>query len=160
MRGIVRISGSALFFTPCGLSEMPLNDDASAGLHRRIQDLEFADEGVYAIMDVSMGEAVMKLERLWHAAPIGESSGCEEDLSNVVYRASGNEPFWGITVYDDGLLVLSTPEEQTSFRVTESTADEDFVNIIAAADGGGDEITMEFASADCQDSMSGAYSSM
>src|SRR5690606_9117832 len=103
------------------------------------------------------GEATLNLERLWHAAPIGESHGCEEDLSNIIYKASGNEPFWGITVYSDGLLMLRTPEAEWSFNVSEMSADENFVNITAIPMGEGDEITMEFATGDCQDSMSGAW---
>ena len=160
MRGIITATGTAFLFTPCGLSEMSINDDAANSLRTAAPDLVGPDGKFYAIMDVSMGEAAMNLERLWHAAPIGETNGCEEDLSNVVYRASGNEPFWDITVFSDGVLTLTTPEEQWNFSVSEMSADETFVNISAVPMGEGAEITMEFASGDCHDSMSGAYSSM
>ena len=160
MRGVITANGTGFFFTPCGLSEMSINDDAANSLRTAAPDLVGPDGQFYAIMDASMGEATMTLERLWHAAPIGETSGCEEDLSNVVYRAAGNEPFWGITVFSNGLLSLTTPEGQWNFSVSEMTADENFVNISGVPMGEGAEIAIEFASASCQDSMSGAYSSM
>ena len=39
-------------------------------------------------------EAQLRVLELMRAAPASESKGCEEDLTDAVFLASGNEPFW------------------------------------------------------------------
>jgi len=53
------------------------------------------------------------------AAPAEEGFGCREDLSEIAFRASGVEPFWGLQVRS-GSIVYTTPEiPRTGFEAAE-----------------------------------------
>ena len=56
--------------------------------------------------DYSEALTVRSLRR---AAPAAEGLGCREDLSEVAFAASGEEPFWHLRVTDD-VMLWSTPE--------------------------------------------------
>lgn len=51
----------------------------------------------------------LRLTELRRAAPANEGFGCSEDLGPIMFRASGQEPFWHVRVSPDR-IVLSTPE--------------------------------------------------
>ncbi len=55
---------------------------------------------------------------LRRAAPATEGFGCREDLSDIAFRASGQEPFWHLRVTGDAIL-FSTPEiAETAFAAS------------------------------------------
>jgi putative lipoprotein len=46
---------------------------------------------------------------LRRAAPAAESHGCAEDLTDVAFRAAGNEPFWHLSITRDAIR-FTTPD--------------------------------------------------
>ena len=101
---------------------------------------------------------------LRHAAP--ESLACDSDLSDVVMRASGNEPFWRVDVRQGEILLSELGADDRWFTSSSSSASE------AQADGlrqyrgtagtesgqpASDAIVVTIDEHSCRDSMSGAY---
>lgn len=85
-----------------------------------------------------------------------EGFGCEQDWSAFAFRASGNEPFWSVSISQTGVR-LSTPGEVgqpwTAVRVRTDGP-------IKRYDGtldGGRAVELEIARGACRDSMSGAF---
>ena len=44
-----------------------------------------------------------------------ETAGCAEDLSNILFRASGNEPFWNVQVTENNIVLSELGKPQLNF---------------------------------------------
>jgi len=88
-----------------------------------------------------------------------EGPGCDENLSAVLFRARGNEPFWRVDVTRHAILFsdfgrslkirlpyTQATETETGWRIRSSTARPD-----------AHDITIDLDRDSCNDSMSGAY---
>jgi putative lipoprotein len=98
---------------------------------------------------------------LLHAAP--ESHACNEDLSGITVRASGNEPFWRIDIRDAGILLSELGSEDRLFSPATSSVEEGGLRrfrgtaetVAGQAAGAPMEVVIEERA--CRDSMLGAY---
>lgn len=88
-------------------------------------------------------------------ATASEVDGCEDDLDGVLYRASGNEPFWRVDVSALD-ITLRTPDETMSFPY-EPARDSAGVLVFTTAAPEGRSLRLEIAEERCIDSMSGFW---
>jgi uncharacterized membrane protein len=104
---------------------------------------------------------------LRHAA--SESLGCGWDLTGILFRASGNEPFWHVDIRADAILLnemdsgerVFLPSSETNESLQPSGGD-GLEQYRGMARGGpdvapGGSIVITFSEQPCRDSMSGAF---
>jgi putative lipoprotein len=89
-------------------------------------------------------ERVLRAER--------EGFGCALDLAGVLFRATGNEPSWQLTVRDDAVSFASMSAGTRQFDNPVLTQMEDAVRVRA----GDDDLLVEIEDRRCTDSMSGS----
>jgi len=114
------------------------------------------DEGFGAEYDRSITVTALR-----HAA--SESLACEWELSGVVMRASGNEPFWHVEVRPGEILLSELGEEDRLFSLAPSESREDGLlqfRGTAVRESGQPPGAVILVTVDehlCRDSMSGAF---
>ncbi len=120
IRGFLVLGAEVRSIKPCGedreLWVIPVAEvtDAYEALAREPSGPVYVEvEGVVGPTPdagpASRFEEQLRARELRRAAPAAESRGCEEDLSDVAFRAAGVEPFWSLEVRPSG-IVFSTPE--------------------------------------------------
>lgn len=95
---------------------------------------------------------------LVRASPVGEGAGCSEAPARYRFRASGNEPFWSVTVERDS-VVFQQPEEPRRVAAPIVGAEADSNHYAVHARSGGPSphtIRLLLTLGRCADSMSGA----
>lgn len=95
---------------------------------------------------------------LLRASPVGEGAGCAEPPAAYRFRASGNEPFWSVTVGRDS-VVFEQPEEPRRVAAPLTRREEGASRRIFHAETGGAPphvIRVMLTPGRCADSMSGA----
>lgn len=122
VRGLVTLEGEAPSFTRCG-GEVPMTIVGSA-VDELLETMDrlgaasgappVAIEMIGATRLLPNGVGLASIESLQVAMPPGSASLCDLDAS-YLYKASGNEPFWSLTVGEGQLrfeaMALEAPVE-------------------------------------------------
>ena len=103
------------------------------------------------------GRARVAVLELVRASPVGESAGCAEPPAPYRFRASGNEPFWSVTVGRDSVL-FEQPEDPRRISAPLTRREGASRRIFHAQTSGPDVhvIRVTLTPGRCADSMSGA----
>lgn len=98
-------------------------------------------------------DAALRITELLRAE--NEGFGCRLDLDDVLFVASGNEPFWRLQIRDDGIFMRSmeAPDEIV-FPAPEMRGQAPLITFISSAPDAGIEVSLEERR--CIDTMSGA----
>lgn len=167
--GLVSFDATSRRFEPCGAvgaSLLAVQDSTDGELLAAFQELAGAPgETLYVevrgrvqpirrgVLGTGPDRVLVVSEVRRAAAP--QAGGCEDDLDGVLYRASGNEPFWrvDVTALD---IALQRPEETVSFPY-ESARDSAGARVFTTAAPGGRSLRLEIVEERCVDSMSGFW---
>jgi putative lipoprotein len=174
LRGLLVLGHEVRSFKPCD-SEQDLwvMDETGGDLARIYEDLTSAVyQELYTVLSGEIGPppsdgfgvdyaGSIRVVALSHAAP--ESHACNEDLSGIKIRASGNEPFWRVDIREEEILLSELGSEDRRFSFAPSSVQSDgprhfrgaAESAAGAAAGASIEIVIEERA--CRDSMSGAY---
>jgi putative lipoprotein len=106
-------------------------------------------------MAVPDGPPRLDVTELVRATPVGEGAGCAEAPARYRFRASGNEPFWSVTVGKD-TVVFEQPDEPRRIAAPLTRRDEGASRRVFQAETAGHVIRVALSPARCSDSMSGA----
>ena len=172
VRGLLIASRGGFSFHPCDdRSEVWLIDRTGGDLAAAYQSLGsgpgsrmFVEmtAGVVAAPDSGAGShyaTALFVTELRRARPIGEGAGCDEPPAPYLFRASGNEPFWGLTVLADS-IVLDEPQApfRTAFRSSGPVRGGGGSIVYRASTPAPDKhtLTLTLTRQRCADSMSGA----
>jgi uncharacterized membrane protein len=89
-----------------------------------------------------------------------EGLGCDEDLTGIEFKARGNEPFWNVTVGEDGITFFDISRLQIKFRYTApARAPGRWIYYTTAAEKGKHWLLIVIDEKPCTDSATGEYSS-
>lgn len=143
-----------LRFRPCGQNGAQPVDDGTAGeAHRIVRELGFGG-GVVRVAAVLDGERLVEVR---YAAP--EAVGCEDLLPDARLRAQGNEPFWSLTVDEEGAR-WRTPERAEPLRFSGGEWERSGQGWLFQATGSdadeAESLRLEVVEERCVDSMSGS----
>ncbi len=83
-----------------------------------------------------------------------EGHDCAIELKSFWARGSGNEPFWGFIVSEDGIEFTSLGEDRLHWAVTRSNVTGHTVQFISTNTA---DIIIDVQTDPCSDSMSGAF---
>jgi len=118
--------------------------------------------GVVAAPDSGAGSRypmALFVTELRRARPVGEGAGCEEPPAPYRFRATGNEPFWSLTVFSDS-IVLEEPEPPSRIAFPSSGSERgDGAGVRYRVSTGAPDrhtVTLTLSRRRCTDSMSGA----
>jgi putative lipoprotein len=169
VRGYVTLGHEVRSFTPCDTEMMYWILDRSSGELQAIYD-SFANrpyQPVFAIVQGAFSsrstdgfgadfDGQLAVHKVWRAE--GEGRGCDEDLSGFVFRASGNEPFWSLSLRENSIRLtefgIAEPQSWTMARAME---EEGVWLYTALPTPQLPALEITVTEQPCRDSMSGAY---
>jgi putative lipoprotein len=153
---------------PCGEDEVLWAIDSSSVLwdvHQELAPGAEPYEEVFVTVSGNPGDALSEgfgadysgafyVDQVVYAAT--EGWGCDLDLSRFLFRLSGNEPFWSLTVTDTAAVLnrMDAPQQVWSDVDAEAT-DGGFRYV--GGNGGSGSMEVSISDEPCRDSMSGAY---
>jgi uncharacterized membrane protein len=100
----------------------------------------------------------LSITQVLRAAHPGEGGGCHVPTPAWLFSARGNEPFWGVKVYQDS-IVLTQPDEPSQVAFPAATVKPKGRAMLwttALADGS-HRLTLYLDQTGCADGMSGEY---
>jgi uncharacterized membrane protein/heat shock protein HslJ len=87
-----------------------------------------------------------------------ETRGCAENLSDIIFRASGNEPFWNVQISESGILFSEMGKPQLNFPfVHPKVSDRKWVFLSKIQSPTQHDIQVSIDEKRCIDSMSGEH---
>lgn len=148
----------------CEGATLPVRDRTGGELERAHEMLGGGPEGpvFVEVRAESLGAGATPSQlvvlELVRASPVGEGAGCAEPPAAYRFRASGNEPFWSVTVGKDS-VVFEQPEEPRRVATPLTSREEGASRRIFHAETAGASphaIRVILTPGRCADSMSGA----
>jgi len=144
-------------FRPCGEQQAsPIEDRTSGELDRAFQGLAMGANGkLFVVLRgyTSGSSGTVIATDLRRAAP--EGRGCAEDTAVFDFRASGNEPFWDLTISPSGMIFRRLDAEPVEFPFAEPASGQDAFRYHSST--ASRRIEVALAEKRCIDSMAGSY---
>ena len=150
----------------CAGGELLVHDRTGGELRRAHEALGAGPEGPVFVEvraesipdgDGTEGSPRLAVLELVRASPVGESAGCAEPPAHYRFRASGNEPFWSVTVGRDS-VIFEQPEDPRRIAAPVTRREGASRRIFHAETSGpaAHVIRVTLTPGRCADSMSGA----
>jgi len=87
-----------------------------------------------------------------------ETRGCSEDLRDIVFRASGNEPFWNVQISESNIIFSEMGKPQLSFpHAHPEVSDHNWVFVSKIRERSQHDIRISITEKRCIDTMSGEH---
>lgn len=162
LQGELSVHDGELLLRPCDEQRrFVLVDAGSLGLAEEVRGLQgggsdplFADlRGSLGSSDKPAVDGRFEASRLYRLE-LGGRSCKDPDLSRMVLRAMGNEPFWSVSVGTKGLLLKRPDQPPLALPYLEEQLPGGSLNLTSEADGR--RLELWVAPQRCVDSMSGA----
>ena len=155
LMGELSVDQGHLRLQPCGGSrQLDVQDAGSLGLLREAEQMLGGTSG-RLFADLAGNELGDRLQatRLYRLQ--AEGQGCQDaDFTRLIARASGNEPFWNVSITAKGLVLQRPGEEPLALPYLEEQLPEGRLHFSSEADG--QRLSLWLAPQRCQDDMSGA----
>ncbi|YCH20615.1 hypothetical protein M1D96_16030 [Pseudomonas sp. D1-3] len=118
----------------------------------------FADlRGLMGSTPISGADGAMQVGRVYRLQP--EGHGCDDpNFKRTLVRAAGQEPFWSVTVSNQGMVLSGPDREPLALPYMEEQLPEGRINLTSEANG--ERVELWLAPQRCVDSMSGAVQHM
>ncbi|GAB3373690.1 COG3650 family protein [Azotobacter armeniacus] len=162
LQGELSVRDGDLLLRPCDEQRrFVLVDAGDLGLAEEVRGLQgggsdplFADlRGILGASDKPAVDGRFELNRLYRLELGGR--GCQDpDFRRVILRATGNEPFWSVSVGTRGLLLQRPDQPPLALPYLEERLPGGALNLTSEADGR--SLQLWVAPQRCVDSMSGA----
>ncbi|TBU94678.1 COG3650 family protein [Phytopseudomonas dryadis] len=165
LQGELSREGGQLWLKPCQEQRRFVIAEGDTGIAQDSRELLadgsgplFADvRGRLGASQLSGSDGQLELSRVYRLQL--EGHGCDDpNFKRTILRASGQEPFWSVTVSNQG-MVLSGPDRQPlALPYMEEQLPEGRLNLSSEANG--QRVELWIAPQHCVDSMSGAVQHM
>ncbi len=118
----------------------------------------FADlRGVMGSTQVSGADGAMQVGRVYRLQ--SEGHGCDDpNFKRTLVRAAGQEPFWSVTVSNQGMVLSGPDREPLALPYMEEQLPEGRINLTSEANG--ERVELWLAPQRCVNAMSGAVEHM
>jgi putative lipoprotein len=155
LMGELSVVQDRLRLQPCGGGrQMEVEDAGALNLRQDVDQLLgdgdgrlFADLGGEDLGDRLRATRLYRLQ--------AEGQGCQDaDFPRLIARASGNEPFWSVSISAQGLVLQRPGEKPLALPYLEEQLPEGRLYFSSEADG--QRLSLWLAPQRCQDEMSGA----
>ena len=155
LMGELSVDQDRLRLQPCGGGrQMEVEDAGTLNLRQDAEQL-LGDGAGRLFADLGGADLGNRLRatRLYRLQ--AEGQGCQEDnFARLIARASGNEPFWSVSISAKGLVLQRPGEEPLALPYLEEQLPEGRLYFSSEADG--QRLSLWLAPQRCQDDMSGA----
>jgi putative lipoprotein len=168
LKGHAQFGHEVRTIRPCGADEALWAIDSTNvqwELHQELAPGAEPYEEVFVAVSGNPGETLTDgfgvdysgsfyVDRVVYAAT--EGWGCDLDLTRFLFRLSGNEPFWSLTVTDTATVLnrMDAPQ-QVWGEVTAEASDSGFSYVGGSGESG--SVKVSISDEPCRDTMSGAY---
>lgn len=161
LQGELTRQAGQIWFSPCNDPRRFAISEGDTGIAQDSSELLgdghsvlFADlRGRMGSTKVSGADGGYELSRVYRLQP--EGNGCEDpNFKRTVLRASGQEPFWSVTVSNQGMVLSSPDSEPLALPYMEEQLPEGRLNLTSEANG--QRVELWIAPQRCVNDMSGA----
>lgn len=154
LQGQLRHSASGWQLTTCSGQQLSgLRPDQRAA--EQLQLLDGQQGGLFADLQLYNG----RISLFYRLQPGGEGHGCDDPaLHNTSLRASGNEPFWGLYLGADGMLLTQPGVPPLALPYVEELLPDGSIHVSARQEA--EHVQVWIRPQNCIDSMSGALHHM
>lgn len=155
LMGELSVDQGRLRLQPCGGGrQLDVQDAGSLGLLREAEQMLGGSAG-RLFADLAGNDLGDKLQATRMYRLQAEGQGCQDaDFGRLIARASGNEPFWSVSISAKGLILQRPGEEPLAVPYLEEQLPEG--RLYFSSEANGHSLSLWLAPQRCQDDMSGA----